>query len=155
MRKSHEQLREEYAEFEDAGEWMVLELCEYFGAIDADAQAALFDLLEADCELITATNYGPGETTCFEIGVWRDGERANITAFTEAPPALGMFNILTLTCEAGDEIRIRHERAGLDTVEMAAQWPFDLTEVARLVSPAPDQVDDFDAALAALMADID
>lgn len=150
MAKTPEQIRSEFADAGDAAEWLMLEYCEFFAALSADEQIAVLDQIDIDLDWMQETNYEPGETTSWELEIFRAEKRAHITAFTEAPPAVGLLDCLSGICEFGDGVVVTHRRAGLADVTLTASWPLGMDETLRLTSPEPDVACTWDEAFAAL-----
>ena len=116
-------------------------------------QLEVLDRIDADFEWLEATNFEPGETTSWELEVFRGTERKHVTAFTETPPAIGLLDCLVGACELGDEIRIKHSRAGLEPVDLDSVWPFGMDEALRLTSPRPEEARTWDEAFELLEQD--
>ena len=150
MAKSLKQVRDEFSETDEPADWLMLEICEYFTAATHDEQMELLDRIDDDFDFMSTTNFAPGETTCWEMSIYRSGNRVHVTAFSEVPPAMGFLDMLTTACQAGDEVVVVHSRAGLDQAALTSSWPLGMDEALRLTSPDPAEAKTWDEAFDAI-----
>jgi hypothetical protein len=142
--KSHEQVLAEYERSESIGDWLRLELGDFFSAEPAQRDEMVDGLLDADevaFERFIDDEYDEHDLVSLTVAVsnGRDS-KTTLAAFKSLPTPISLLVMCCHMCEVGDEVTVHHSFASGSEVTISSQWPFGMHEAVVMTTPNPSEL---------------